>query len=217
MRLGGIGSAVFGALLSAMLFSAPAKAQDWFEYVNQENHFAVSLPTEPSQSAGTFQSASGATLPAAIFTATHGESTYTATVVDYSSLGEEEYLGALEHAAAQIRARGGEVTSENDASYEGFDTWMMQLTNPDGTRSFMAIALPPVVSRLERLYIIEGRSPEGVPPPGLFQQSLSFRDDHGDRMRYDTDVDGNKFRIIGDTCGFPYTRRGEEGLVICDY
>lgn len=217
MRFGGLIASSSAFLISAAFASGPASAQTWFEYANQDERFAVSLPAEPEMSAGTFRSASGATLPARIFTATDGVSSYTVTVVSYAGASAEEYAGAREHAAAQIRARGGEVTSENDASYEGFDTWMMQITNPDATRSFLAIALPPVVSRLERLYIIEGRSPPDVPPPGLFQQSLSFRDEHGERMRYDTDVDGNRFRIIGDTCGFPYTRRGEEGLIICDY
>jgi len=205
----------FLALIS-FVSATEASAQDWFEYVNETERFAVSLPAQPSASSTTFLSDSGAALPAQMFTATDGQSTYTVTVVDYAGVAADEYAGAMEYAAEQVRTRGGEVTSENDASYEGFDTWMMQVTNPDGTRSFLAIALPPVVSRLERLYIIEGRSPEGIPPPGLFQQSLSFRDEHGERMRYGTDVDGNKFRIIGDTCGFPYTRRGEEGSVLCD-
>ena len=217
MRFNGFVASVCAYLISNVLAATTAGAQTWFEYVNQEEHFAVSLPAEPEMTEGTFRSASGAMLPTRIFTANDGAGTYTVTVVHYAGVDAEEYAGALEHAVAQIRARGGEVTSENDASYEGFDTRMMQLTNPDGTRSFVAIALPPVVSRLERVYIIEGRSPPDVPPPGLFQQSLSFRDSHGERMRYDTDIDGNKFRIIGDTCGFPYTRRGEQGLVLCDY
>jgi hypothetical protein len=94
---------------------------------------------------------------------------------------------------------------------------MLQINNPDGTRSFIAITLPPAVSKLNRLYIVEGRVPMTAPVPGRFQQSLSFVDADGVRLRYSRDVDGNPFRIIGDTCGFPYTRKGEKGIVICDY
>jgi hypothetical protein len=200
-----------------LLISAPAVAQEWFEYVNQDQRFAVSLPAQPSISDGTFQSASGAMLPTQIFTAVSGESIFTVTVIDYAGADGEEYAAALEHAVAGIKARDAELTSENDASYEGMDTRMLQFTNPDQTRSFVAVTLPPTVSHLERLYVVEGRSPEDAPPPGLFQQSLSFRDNDGIRLRYGTDIDGNKFRIIGDTCGFPYRRFGEQGVVLCDF
>ena len=202
--------------LSGLIIAAPAAAQEWFEYVNQDQRFAVSLPAQPTQSEGTFPSASGAALPTEIFTAVYGDSTYIVTVIDYSGVGAEEYAASLEHAVAQIKQRDAELTSENDASYEGMDTRMLQFTNPDRTRSFIAVTLPPTVSHLERLYIVEGRAPEDDPPPGLFQQSLSFRDSDGVRLRYGTDIDGNKFRIIGDTCGYPYRRFGEEGIVLCD-
>jgi hypothetical protein len=200
-----------------MLIFSPALAQDWFEYVNQEDHFAVSLPAEPSIDTSTFRSASGAMLPSKIFTAVHGDSTYMVTVVNYGGIGAVEYAGALAHGVASVSAREGELTSENDASYEGFETRMLQFTNPDQTRSFVAVALPPTVSHLRRLYIVVGRSPEDAPPPGLFQQSLSFRDNDGIRLRYGTDIDGNKFRIMGDTCGYPYRRKGEQGVVLCDF
>ena len=212
MRGYGLVSVVLG-----LLISSPAVAQDWFEYVNQDQRFAVSLPAEPSISDGTFRSASGAMLPTRVFTTHNGESTYTVTVISYEGAEPEEYAAALEYAVAEIKERDGELTSENDASYEGMDTRMLQFTNPDQTRSFVAVTLPPTVSHLERLYIVEGRSPEDDPPPGLFQQSLSFRDNDGIRLRYGTDVDGNKFRIIGDTCGYPYRRKGEQGVVLCDF
>jgi hypothetical protein len=152
------------SVVLGFLISSPAAAQDWFEYVNQDERFAVSLPAEPSISDGTFRSASGATLPTRVFTAVDGESTYRVSVVSYAGVEPEEYAEALEHAVAQIRTRGGELTSENDASYEGMDTRMLQFTNPDQTRSFIAVTLPPAVSRLERLYIVEGRSPADAPP-----------------------------------------------------
>ena len=204
------------AIALGVLVSSPASAQEWFEYVNQEERFAVSLPAEPSMLASNFRSESGALLPSKIFTAVYGDSTYMVTVIDYSGVDADEYSGALEHGVASVKTRDSELTSENDASYEGMDTRMLQFSNPDQTRSFVAVTLPPTVSHLERLYIVEGRSPEDAPPPGLFQQSLSFRDNDGVRLRYGTDIDGNKFRIMGDTCGYPYRRLGQEAVVLCD-
>jgi hypothetical protein len=205
------------AIVLGILVSSPALAQGWFEYVNQQERFAVSLPAQPSMAGSNFRSASGAFLPSKIFTTVNGDSTYMVTVVDYSGVDGEEYAGALEHGVAHVKDRDGELTSENDASYEGMDTRMLQFSNPDQTRSFVAVTLPPTVSHLERLYIVEGRSPEDAPPPGIFQQSLSFRDNDGVRLRYGTDIDGNKFRIMGDTCGYPYRRLGQEAVVLCDF
>jgi hypothetical protein len=156
-------------------------------------------------------------LPTRVFTTRTGGSTYTITVVKYAGVPAAEFASSLDHAAQTIRTRGGQVTSENNATYEGMPSRMLQITNSDQTRSFVAITLPPTVSKLDRLYIVEGRTQANAPPPGRFQQSLSFIDADGVRLRYGTDVDGNKFRIIGDTCGFPYTRKGEKGIVICDY
>ena len=54
----------------------------------------------------------------------------------------------------------------------------LQLLNRDGSRTFAFIAM-----HTDRLYILEGTTPKGYPPPVLFQQSLGF-----------VDVDGNVFR-----------------------
>ncbi len=35
-----------------------------------------------------------------------------------------------------------------------------------------------------RLYIMEGTVPDGMPEPGLFQQSLGWRDENGGCIRY---------------------------------
>ena len=120
MRGYGLISVVLG-----LLISSPVVAQEWFEYVNQDQRFAVSLPAEPSISDGTFGSASGAMLPTRVFTVVNGESTFTVTVVSYAGVGAEEYATALEYAVAKIKERDGELTSENDASYEGMDTRML--------------------------------------------------------------------------------------------
>ena len=57
----------------------------------------------------------------------------------------------------------------------------MQLLNSDGSQTFVMIHM-----HENRLYILEGTVPAGSPPPALFQQSLSFVDKDGFRVRYDT-------------------------------
>lgn len=52
--------------------------------------------------------------------------------------------------------------------------------NPEGTRTFAGIYL-----HESRLYIAEATVPPYAPVPGLFQQSLGFVDENGDRVRYD--------------------------------
>jgi hypothetical protein len=205
------------AVAAVVLSSSATAAQEWLEYVNAEERFTINIPTQPTPSQGTFRSASGMTLLTRVFTSQAGGGTYTVTVVRYAGRPVAEQAASLDHAVQAIKTRGGQVTSENNASFEGMDSRMLQITNPDRSRSFITVTVPPAVSKLERLYIVEGRVPAGAPVPGRFQQSLSFVDADGVRLRYDEDVDGNPFRIIGDTCGFPYTRKGEKGIVICDY
>ena len=77
----------------------------------------------------------------------------------------------------------------------------LQITNPDGTRTFVAIHL-----EARRLYILEGTVPQEAPPPGMFQQSLGILDENGRRIRYVYDDNDNKIRV--DT-GYQWTRTEE--------
>ena len=56
----------------------------------------------------------------------------------------------------------------------------LQLINADRSLTFVAIYL-----HENRLYIVEGTVPRNAPPPGLFQQNLSFLDEAGERVRHD--------------------------------
>lgn len=56
-----------------------------------------------------------------------------------------------------------------------------QLTNADGSRTFVAVHMHD-----DRLYVLEATVPRGAPEPGLFQQSLQFLDQDGKTIRYET-------------------------------
>ena len=55
----------------------------------------------------------------------------------------------------------------------------LQITNIDQSRSYAAIYLHESL-----LYIVEATVAPGLPPPGMFQQSLEVVDEGGNRIRY---------------------------------
>jgi hypothetical protein len=181
----------------------PASAQDWGEYVNIEERFGINIPGEPARTQETFRTASGLDFPAQVFTAFDGAGTYIVTVVRYSDLNHELFQTLLDDAVEAIRNRGGDVTYEGFNIYDGMDTISLQITNEDTSRSFYAITLPPRPSLTERLYIIEGRVGGSMPVPGHFQQSLFIVDTDGERIRYNVDIEGTRFRVIPGSGGQP--------------
>lgn len=195
------------AVVTLSMVGARAMAQEWTEFVNMEDRFGVNFPAPPILSDSRFALPSGATVPARTYTVVSGTSRYSVTVVRYAGVAPEVENSLLLHAASTITGRAHEVNYDGDAVYEGMSTRMIQGTNPDRSRSFIAITQPPETSEINRLYIVVGTTPAGSPPPGLFQQSLSIRDRDGARMRYATDIEGTKFRVIPDSGGMPLLRR----------
>ena len=196
------------AVLVFLLFVAgQALAQAWSEYINREERFGVNFPREPAASDTTVTLPSGLRLPARVFAVTDGPRRYSVTVVKYAGASPDVEKTLLKQTADMIRKRGGQITYDGEAHYEGMDTQMIQITNADGSRTYIAITQPPETTGLDRVYIVEGTTPAGTPPPGMFQQSLSIRDIDGQRIRYNTDVEGNKFRVIPDSGGQPLLRR----------
>jgi hypothetical protein len=89
---------------------------------------------------------------------------------------------SIAFAAAKFRQRPGVKVT--------FDAWhyidlvsghQLQLTNADQSRTFVGIYL-----HESRLYILEATVAARAPQPGLFQQSLSFLDESGSKVRYNS-------------------------------
>ena len=192
------------ASFAILTLAHSANAQEWGEYVNQEERFGVNFPGEPEITEQTVELASGRSFPAKIFRASDSAGTYSVVSVHFGEVGDEVRETLIEDAAEMIRMRGGEITYDEIAVYDGMDTQMMQLTNEDGTRSYIAILQPPESSGLNRLYIAEGRVAPNMPVPGHFQQSLFVVDPNGERIRYQTDIEGTKFRVVPGSGGQPY-------------
>ena len=199
------------ALVFAMLsVSGPAAAQQWTEYVNTQDGFKVNFPGQPTVTETTWQSQLDYVLPARVYSADRGREHYSVTVVDYSDLERQgiERAATCPPGNAQCRANAGPILGpgywkhdergaivyatfkllQRDATLTGL-AWewqdlveghLIQLTNnADQSRTFAYVAM-----HENKLYIVEGTVPRGFAEPALFQQSLGWVDQEGNRIRY---------------------------------
>ena len=204
------------AAACSLLMSVSALAQEWIEYSSRADFFTINFPGEPAVKETTYKTEYSIVLPARVYTREAGASRYSVTVVDYS-LDEKREAERVK----ACRAAGRDGDSCNDHSRTDlrgaivFATWgflqrdakpthfsytnadrveghELYLLNPDRSRTFVAIYM-----HEDRLYILEGTTPAGAPPPALFYQSMGFLDKQGQRIRYQTTYSN----------GFPAPRR----------
>ena len=172
--------------------------------------FSVNLPGGPSVEEVTYTSEYEAEFPARVHAYADGAIRYSITVVDYTEAERihterarncppDAHTGCsgaqynrrrvmdhrcagrhgLRDVAAPAAGRDADVLRlELRDLVEGRH---LQLTNPDGSRTFAAIYM-----HEDRLYILEATAPRGRPGPELFQQSLRFLDADGNGIRYQT-------------------------------
>lgn len=180
-------------------FSGSSFAQSWIEYTDADEYFGVNFPTEPEIEEFTFNSEFNAVYPARRYTVEVGATRYSIGVVDFTDAqqilldmektqaasGPTNWLydqrASVARAAREIRQRGGEITWDAWSHLDRVEGHQIQMTNPDGSRTFAGIYLN---SNRARLYISEATVPAGSPPPIQFQQSLHFLNDEGQRIRY---------------------------------
>ena len=198
--------AIIGSLL---IITGTTSAQDWAEYVDAEEHFAINFPGIPEVREFGYESEYGITLPAKAYTLENDEASYSLTAVNYnagqkiyqelpdrtdegnnSALWLYDQRASMSYAAHNIRKRGGEITFDAWNHIDSVEGHQLQITNADNSRTYAGMYL-----HQGRLYIIEAIVPAGGLPQGLFQQSLSFLDDDLRRIRYQLTVDGSKKRV----------------------
>lgn len=198
-------------LLAVLFCSCTVHAQSWSEFVDRTDRFIVNFPGEPEVTDISYTSELNARIPARVYSIDNEAGRYSMTVVDYtqaSRVHEElcqtlsdyecdgnevftEVRGAIAFAAWNYRkSTEGEITYDAYAQVDGVPGHQLQITNPDGSRTFVAIHLD-----ARRLYILEGMVPANAPPPGLFQQSLGILDEQGRRIRYRYDDNDRPYRI----------------------
>ena len=208
---------VISAMAAAVALSlaTPALAQeDWDNFKFPEDGFEVNFPGKPKVETTTWMSQYRYTLPARVYSATHGRERYSVTIVDYRVLpkmGEARAkqcpAGAETCIGTQDGRRGGII---------GLGYWKMDVRGaltfaalkfvqrPGAKVTDMNLQFEQVVEGLfmqltnadesrtfgyitmheNRLYIFEGTVPKGAPEPGLFQGSVGMVDAKGGSIRY---------------------------------
>jgi len=186
---------------ACMLFLAqPLFAQDWAAYRNLEDRFTVSAPGDPKSEKIQWKSEYESMFPGTVYRWQAGANRYSVTVVDYSdseaiftanhhsddfqaaAYWQIDILGSIAYAATQYRQKPGVKVTFDAFHYVNLVTGHeLQLTNPDQSRTFVAIYL-----HENRLYIFDATVAKGMPPPLIFQQSMEFLDADGKSIRYRT-------------------------------
>ena len=190
-----------------ILIAAPSFAQEWTDYVNRGDFFAVNLPGEPKVKDITWQGEYIVKYPARVYTADAGKDRYSVTVVDYTDAlkkhqeqvkickaaggdGDQcQERSSTDMRSALLYASWGIIEKDPAAKLthlvytqadrvEGDD---VHLTHPDGSRTFASVFM-----HEDRLYILEATVPKGEPQPLIFQQSMRFLDKDGKSIRYDS-------------------------------
>jgi hypothetical protein len=189
--------------------SLPAAAQEWTEFQSIPDGFKTVFPGQPRVSQTTWTSEFGYTLPAKVFSAERNGERYSVTVVDYNPIeaqgaarraacppGAEPCIGsdlsgpgywrhdirgAMIFAASKYLKGDAKLTEYLWNHQDLVEGEELQLTNPDGSRTFVFIAM-----HQNRLYIAEGRVPKGAPEPALFQNAMGWVDKDGRGIRYQT-------------------------------
>ena len=199
----------------ALSLATPVVAQEaWDNFKFPEDGFEVNFPGKPKVENTTYMSQYRYTLPAKVYSASHGAERYSVTVVDYRvlpKLGAERAkqcpAGAETCIGTQDGRRGGII---------GLGYWKMdvrgaltfaalKLVQRPGAKTtdmnlqfeqvveglFMQLTNPDqsrtfayVTMHENRLYVFEGTVPKGAPEPGLFQGSVGFVDAKGGSIRY---------------------------------
>ena len=185
-----------------LCLSAPSFAQEWIEYTSRADFFTVNFPADPMVREITYTTEYGVRLPGRVHSYQDGPNRYSVTVIDYSNIQKihaarlancdkypnlcanpwvGEVRGAMDYAAGAFLRRDVKVTDYAYSNTERVEGRRIQLLNTDRSQTFVMIHM-----HENRLYILEGTVEAGLPPPGLFQQSLGFVDKDGIRVRYDT-------------------------------
>ncbi len=192
-----------------VLLSGPAFSEDWMTYVDQSQFFSVNFPAEPDVQEISYASEYGASFPARVYTVQNGRNFYSVTVVNFtdarniylelpdktdeasaSGLWLYDQRASTAYAARNFRLRGGEITYDAWHHIDLVEGHQLQITNPDQSRTYAGIYLHD-----SRLYVLEATVPADALPQGLFQQSLSFLDENGNRIRYELRPDGSRTRL----------------------
>lgn len=212
------------ATLCALLLSLPglAAAQEWQEFVFQQDGISVNFPSKPTITETRWTSQLRYTLPARVYSVENGPERYSMTVVDYRPLEQQGYERWKQCPPGNSQCRNGGETigpgywkqDERGAMTFALSKYMkdekytitdyawdwqdmvegyhLQLDGPGDRRTLVYVAM-----HQRKLYMLEASSPAHYPEPGLFQQSIGWLDENGKRIRYTETIYSNSYHGLG--------------------
>ena len=172
---------------AALIVAAPLCAQDWLTVTVTEDGFRSNFPGQPTVEPIAYETEFRLSLPGRVYRAEDALGRYSTTVVDYRDVGRlhnersatclaakganqqdgdtcqndfvMEVAGAMDYAAAKFLERDGvKVTHYGTYFLDMVTGRLIQLTNPDRSRTYAAIH-----QHAGRLYIQEATVPAGMP------------------------------------------------------
>jgi hypothetical protein len=209
-------------LIALLLLPALAGAQEWQDYTFRQDGFSINFPSQPRITEIKWQSQLDYVLPARVYSAEKGQERYTATVVDFTPLEEQGVARWKQCPTGNAQCRdGGETIGKGywkqdergamayavakymkDPQYEISDyAWEWQdmvegyslrLLSRDKRRVLVYVA-----QHHRKLYILEASAPESTFEPGLFQQSMGYLNEKGERIRYTETIYSGSYHGLG--------------------
>lgn len=208
-------------VVAVLSLSGVVSAQDWDEFTALQDGFRINFPGTPRVTPGTWTSQLNYVLPMRVYSAVKGGERYSVTVVDYSSIEQQgieraktcppgnancranappalgagyahhDERGAISFATFKLLQRDAKLNYMAWDWQDLVEGQIVQLTNADKSRTFAWVGM-----HQHKLYVVEGTVPEGLPEPGLFQQSMSWVDAKGNGIRYQM-IYSNSFHGMG--------------------
>ena len=178
------------AALLLVFVAWPASAQEWIEYVNREDRFALTVPAQPTISDVSYVSQLEVPLRGRLYTFADGPAgRYSMKVIDYTPSKDDvtDWLGSVAWEAWQFRKRPGQVVYDAYSQADRIQGHELHILNPDKTMTYAAIYM-----HKRKLYVLEATVPGGFLGSLVFQQSVQFLDETGDAIRYELDDDGSR-------------------------
>lgn len=168
----------------------PASAQEWIEYVNREDRFAVTVPAQPKITDVSYVSQLEVPLRGRLYTFADGpRGHYSLKVIDYTPSKDDvtDWLGSVAWEAWQFRKRPGQVVYDAYSQADRIQGHELHILNPDKSMTYASIYM-----HKRKLYVLEATLPQGGLGSLIFQQSVQFLDETGDAIRYELDDDGSR-------------------------
>jgi uncharacterized membrane protein YgcG len=189
-------------VIAALILCLPVLAsaqEEWMEFKSIEDRFSIPFPGKPAVQTITWPSEYGAVFPGRVYTVQQGASRYSVTVIDYTDAvaihakiakpeSFQQDIYAQIDVQASIQWAASKLYRFKPGAKVTYDAWhyinlieghQLQLTNADGTKTYVAIYL-----HENRLYIVDATVPANSPAQGIFQQNLEMLDEKGGGVRY---------------------------------